>query len=340
MLSRVPKRLNTDNYQTGDVPMTHHGKTPGHQPQHAPTTSIIIATLDNAKTIRRCVESVIASYRIGQVKEIIVVDGGSTDKTLDLLEGLPVKVIHDLGRGVGDAYEQGARTATGDFLFFLDADQYISDDFFPAVYSFFVDEKVAVMGCQSTPLQTNRITRAQSQWSRWKGVPGILAVRNRLAEGHAYGPGGLLFLRRLAFEDVNGWRGASRLTTARLADITMSEKVKKRGWKMATPQTQGYWLQAPVYEYLRDTLQDLLKQQFLYGVGAAAFHSLIRRDLRLGPILVFSRIFSYPVCLVYTIRSRSLLHLALFWPTRLAWVTGYLRGLQLVRRLTEFGVVE
>lgn len=57
------------------------------------------------------------------LKEIIVVDDGSTDGTGDIAEKLGVRVIrHPYSKGNGAAIKSGARVATGDIILFMDAD--------------------------------------------------------------------------------------------------------------------------------------------------------------------------------------------------------------------------
>lgn len=57
------------------------------------------------------------------LKEIIVVDDGSTDGTGDIAEKLGAKVVrHPYSKGNGAAIKSGARAATGDVLLFMDAD--------------------------------------------------------------------------------------------------------------------------------------------------------------------------------------------------------------------------
>ena len=97
--------------------------------KHAvPSFSVIIPAYNSAATLARAVESVLAqSWSAG---EIIVIDDGSTDATLQVARsfGDRVRVIHQSNAGVSVARNQGAEAATGDWLAFLDADDWYYPD--------------------------------------------------------------------------------------------------------------------------------------------------------------------------------------------------------------------
>ena len=86
--------------------------------------SVIIPCLNDAAYIRQALESVFAQTRLPD--EVIVVNGGSTDGTLEILAeyGERVAVFRQEGKGVSRAKNQAARRATGDYLSFLDADDF------------------------------------------------------------------------------------------------------------------------------------------------------------------------------------------------------------------------
>ena len=65
----------------------------------------------------------------GEVREIIVVDDSSTDDTASIAAGMGARVIPSGGRlGPGAARNQAAQQATGDTLWFVDADVVVHDD--------------------------------------------------------------------------------------------------------------------------------------------------------------------------------------------------------------------
>jgi len=91
--------------------------------------SVITACLNSAKTIEQTIQSVIGqSY---PDIEYIIVDGGSTDGTLQIVERYRnriAKVISEKDEGVYDAFNKGVRAATGDVIYFLNSDDYLYND--------------------------------------------------------------------------------------------------------------------------------------------------------------------------------------------------------------------
>lgn len=89
--------------------------------------SVIIPSFNSRQTIERCLESVLRTgYRSLQ---IIVVDDCSTDDSPDLIRAMQEKnpaiirlVFHETNRGPATARNTGAKSAQGDYLFFLDSD--------------------------------------------------------------------------------------------------------------------------------------------------------------------------------------------------------------------------
>lgn len=85
------------------------------------TFSVIIPTFNRREYLMACLASVSAQrYR---PDEVIVVDDGSTDGTIEALAGIEgVTVIQQNNAGPGAARNRGAATASGDYLAFLDSD--------------------------------------------------------------------------------------------------------------------------------------------------------------------------------------------------------------------------
>lgn len=87
------------------------------------TVSAVIPSYNREKTIRRCIDSVLRQTY--EVSEIIVVDDGSSDRTLEILATEykeNVKVIKQPHKGAQAARNAGIRAAKGEYIAFLDSD--------------------------------------------------------------------------------------------------------------------------------------------------------------------------------------------------------------------------
>lgn len=85
-----------------------------------PSCSVIIPTYNRRDWVIEAVQSVLCQSCVPL--EILVVDDGSTDDTLDALDSLPVKLISQKNEGPSSARNHGAREAKGAWLAFLDSD--------------------------------------------------------------------------------------------------------------------------------------------------------------------------------------------------------------------------
>jgi glycosyltransferase involved in cell wall biosynthesis len=81
--------------------------------------SVVIPTLNEAKNLPHVLARI-----PGEVAELIIVDGHSTDGTTELARELwpGVRIIYQSGTGRGNALSAGFRAATGDIIVMLDAD--------------------------------------------------------------------------------------------------------------------------------------------------------------------------------------------------------------------------
>lgn len=84
--------------------------------------SVIIPTYNSEKTIEACLKSLLKQFFPRKQYEIIVVDDGSTDRTVELVSKYPVKLFKQLHKGPAAARNFGAKRAKGKILLFTDAD--------------------------------------------------------------------------------------------------------------------------------------------------------------------------------------------------------------------------
>lgn len=164
-------------------------------PRFRPTVSVITVCFNSAATIRDTIESV-----LGQDYpdiEYIVVDGRSTDGTVDIVRKYGVRIarfITEPDAGIYDAMNKGIRAATGDVVGLLNADDFYADtrvvsDLISALVQANADTVFADL-VYVDPANTSRVRRYYDS-SRWR--PALL--RFGLMPAHP-----TFFVRRFWYE--------------------------------------------------------------------------------------------------------------------------------------------
>lgn len=93
--------------------------------------SILIACYNSSKTIKKT----ISSLKKQKYKnfEIIVIDGGSSDNTVNIIKSFKlknIKIISEQDNGIGDAWNKGLKLCRGDIIGILNSDDYYEENIF------------------------------------------------------------------------------------------------------------------------------------------------------------------------------------------------------------------
>lgn len=101
--------------------------------------SVIIPAYNAGQTIGRCLDSLLQSVQQAPV-EIICVDDGSKDDTWDILQSYSKKydylrIFHKENGGVGSARNLGLSQANGDYIAWVDSDDYVTRDWYETIYA-------------------------------------------------------------------------------------------------------------------------------------------------------------------------------------------------------------
>ena len=91
-----------------------------------PLISVIVAVYNGAKTLQRCIDSVANQTYLN--KELIIIDGGSTDGTIDILRTNNDKIAYwksEPDNGIYNAWNKALGHAGGDWILFLGSDDYL-----------------------------------------------------------------------------------------------------------------------------------------------------------------------------------------------------------------------
>lgn len=113
--------------------------------------SIIVPVYNVEKYILRCLESIISqTYKN---IEIIVVNDGSTDKSLEYINFFSrrdkrIIILDKKNGGLSDARNRGMKIATGDYYMFIDSDDYIAVNFCEKLLNVLLDKKADMSSCR------------------------------------------------------------------------------------------------------------------------------------------------------------------------------------------------
>jgi glycosyltransferase involved in cell wall biosynthesis len=159
-----------------------------------PLISIIVAVLDGAEKIEHCIDSV--SRQTYANIELVIMDGGSTDGTVEILKQNTSKIKYwdsAKDKGVYHAWNKALDHISGEWVIFLGADDFLwSDDAIEQLVSHLVKTQKSnrIVYCQMVMVDTAGAILAVSglPWERIKkkfpevmGIPHPATVYNRTA---------------------------------------------------------------------------------------------------------------------------------------------------------------
>ena len=112
--------------------------------------TVIVPVYNVEKYIGNCVESII-KQKYHNI-EIILIDDGSIDKSGKICDEYSkkdkrIKVIHKKNNGVSSARNSGIDNATGDYICFVDGDDYVTEDYVEYMYNLIKKENADISLC-------------------------------------------------------------------------------------------------------------------------------------------------------------------------------------------------
>jgi glycosyltransferase involved in cell wall biosynthesis len=127
---------------------------------------VVIPVYDGAETIAACVASVLGVEYPRERFEVVVVDNGSTDGTLEVLHafGADVRVLSESTRGASAARNRGIRESCRPVIVLTDADCMVEPGWLASLVAPLADEQVGVVGGRILSRRSgNRIERFGEQ---------------------------------------------------------------------------------------------------------------------------------------------------------------------------------
>ncbi len=113
--------------------------------------SIIIPTLNEEESIGPTIDQIPKDFAN---MEILIVDGLSKDKTVEICQNKSCRIIMEKRKGYGRAYKTGFKAARGDIICTLDGDTTYPAELFPELVQQLIDEDLDFITC-------DRLTKAE-----------------------------------------------------------------------------------------------------------------------------------------------------------------------------------
>jgi glycosyltransferase involved in cell wall biosynthesis len=194
------------------------------QPVSSPAVSIsiIIPALNEERMIGRCLESLAKLAFSRDRFEVLVVDNGSRDKTLDIAESfqnrLNLRVLQKTNVRISALRNLGARAAAGEILAFLDADCLAPEDWLDRILELAHADGAGVLGAHYLlPENSSWVGRT---WHRYQEEPKSGDV--------SHVPAGDLIMRREDFLKLGGFDETIQTNE----DYELCERARKSGMQV------------------------------------------------------------------------------------------------------------
>ena len=148
--------------------------------------SIIVPIYNVKDYLSKCIDSIInQTYKN---IEVLLVDDGSTDGCAELLEDYPLderfKIFHKNNGGLSDARNYGLDRATGEYIFFLDSDDYIEFDAIEICLKKMIDSDSDIVECRVKHISESdefvHVRPDVGEYDNDEAIKGILDYRFRI----------------------------------------------------------------------------------------------------------------------------------------------------------------
>jgi glycosyltransferase involved in cell wall biosynthesis len=240
-----------------EVARQYHGPLPPPLPRY-PRVSVVVCSYNSQRTMAACLASLEGLNYPDY--EVIVVNDGSTDRTLEIAERFPYcRIISQPNKGLSAARNVGAEAATGDIVAYTDSDCVADPDWLTYLVGNMEEKNLAACGGPNFPPPEDNLVPAAVAVS--PGGPTHVLISDEVAEHIA---GCNMAFRREVLLELGGFDPVYR---AAGDDVDICWRFQDAGHAI------GFSAAAIVWHYRRNTVKAYLNQQRGYGKAEALVYA-------------------------------------------------------------------
>lgn len=226
--------------------------------------SIVVTAKNEEKNIGELLKSIGKVVNLEEA-EVVVVDGGSTDKTLDVISQYSFVRLIASQCNISQGRNLGVENSQGEIIVFTDADCVVDRDWIKNILKYFEkDTKIGVVGGPYLPLDQHSLI---AQYSA-AYVNTYFPVDSGIVSHQSIGTGNAAY-RRNAIEEAGGFD--ERLDIGE--DIDMNLRISNLGYKLFFAKD------VVVYHKYRTSLKEASRWAFSHGL-ASTVHNRITKQYR------------------------------------------------------------
>jgi glycosyltransferase involved in cell wall biosynthesis len=245
--------------------------------------SIITPSFNRVDLIEKAIKSVLdQDYPF---IEHLVIDGGSTDGTLNLLVKYPhLKVVSEPDKGMYDALNKGLKLAHGEIIGFLNTDDFYAENIFEEVAAYFANPTVDAVAGRAGVFRKNKDGSIENVSEISPSSPDLLLERT-IMESFAFNA---WFFRRSVFEKVGTFDAGYRIIAdrefmIRVALSALRYKITDSMFYLYLQHEESLTFNKEI-SYYSDIVHEMLKMTDTFqrkdGIPAMARRYLRKRQTR------------------------------------------------------------
>lgn len=220
-----------------------------------PRVSLYIPCYNVDQFIARCIDGVLAQTH--RVDEILIIDDGSTDRTIELANRYPVTIVrHPVNKGLGAARNTGLKTAQNELVASLDADCVADPRWLETLVLEMADPNKTVVGGKL--VETMLLSRAD----RWRRAHMSQDWGDHRVDNPPFIYGNNSLARKSVLLRLGGYSESCRTNGE---DVGLSKRLRQENYQTT------YLPEATVRHLRQDTLRSILDTYWRYwkfGSGA------------------------------------------------------------------------